>query len=141
MGRTRRRASAMKMTLLPILLWACTPNKSTDTASAPPEREQSLYTVSETSTGKLLVANSEHGRVEGELCLSEIFPENCGAGSSELARPCLMFGVSHEVVDDDDNGDSDEAPIKPRRLTALLPFTLFLPLSAVGDTADVSDTC
>jgi len=92
----------MKMTLLPILLWACTPNKSTDTASAPPEREQSLYTVSETSTGKLLVANSEHGRVEGELCLSEIFPENCGAGSSELARPCLMFGVSHEVVDDDD---------------------------------------
>ena len=94
--------SPMKPFLIPMLCVACTPSKSTDTASPHPAEERSFYLVSETSTGKMLVASNEHGRVEGELCLSDIFPEQCGAGTSELARPCLMFGVSHQRSDDDD---------------------------------------
>ncbi len=94
----------MKPALIPMLLMACTSSKSPDTSSPGAETgtERSLYVVSETSTGKLLVASDEHGRVEGELCLSDIFPDQCGPRASELARPCLMFGVSHQPVDDDD---------------------------------------
>jgi len=92
----------MKAAILPMLSLACTPSKSADTASPATEAEPSFYVVSETSTGKLLVARDEDGRVEGELCLSEIFPDQCGPGASELARPCLMFGVTHQRSGDDD---------------------------------------
>jgi hypothetical protein len=61
-----------------------------------------VYLVAETSTGRVMIVNAETTAFDGEICLSEIHEDLCSDDSSSLAKPCLMFGVTHTAADDVD---------------------------------------
>ena len=59
-----------------------------------------VYIVAETWTGRVMVVNAETSKFDGEICLSELHEDLCSDDSSSLAKPCLMFGVTHTAIDD-----------------------------------------
>lgn len=73
------------MILLPLLL-AC----GADPAPTPAEVTEVLA-VSETSSGRLLFVDWIGGTYLGELCLSELLPEDCSYRSEDADPPCLLF--------------------------------------------------
>jgi hypothetical protein len=80
----------------------CSSKPALDTAQQPEWTDPALLLVSETSSGRVLVVDPTSGAFTGEVCLREIFPDSCSPGSSELARPCLMFGFEHSRTGDAD---------------------------------------
>lgn len=73
-----------------ILLLGCK-----DGEEAPPPLETVLV-VSETASGRVLFANWDAGTYIGELCLSELLPEQC-ADENGGSPPCLLFGAEPQT--------------------------------------------
>ncbi|MGB0639644.1 MAG: hypothetical protein ACPGTU_09940 [Myxococcota bacterium] len=86
--------------LLSLLMLGCRVMKPGDSGQS--KEPTDVYIVAETSTGRVMIVNAETSGFNGEICLSEVHEDLCSDDSSTLAKPCLMFGVTHTSVDDVD---------------------------------------
>ena len=58
-----------------------------------------IVTVVETSSGRVLLADSVSGSYEGEICLYELVPEACPADPIEEDDLCQIFSADHLLED------------------------------------------
>lgn len=77
-----------------LLLLACR-----DPEPAAPELPGDLLVVSETSSGRLLFVDQQSGLYLGELCLSELLPDDCVYEAETMDEQCLLFASEPSYED------------------------------------------
>lgn len=62
-------------------------------AEEPPHTLETVLAISETASGRELFVDWDEGTYVGELCLSELLPDQCAVSELTVEPPCLLFGA------------------------------------------------